>query len=81
MKKQKVTSQKKGQHKTPEKQLNGDKQSSRKRNQNNDSEYDSGSQRKNEGKDWENVRNVYQRPTRTKEQAEMNSSLEGIHSD
>ena len=39
MTKQKVMSQMKGQDKTPEKQLlSGDRQSSRKRNQNNDSE-------------------------------------------
>jgi len=46
----------------------GDRQSSRKRIQNNDSEDDSESQKKNGGKDWEDARNVYQRPRRTKEQ-------------
>ena len=54
----------------------GDKQPSRKIIQNNDSEDDPGS--------WENnekyARNVYQRLTRTKEQTEMNNTLEGIHS-
>ena len=43
MEKQKVMSQMKGQDKTPEKQLNGDRQTSRKRIQNNDSEDDTGS--------------------------------------
>ena len=54
----------------------GDKQPSRKITQNKDSEHDPGS--------WENNekygRNVYQRPTRTKEQIDMNNTLEGIHS-
>ena len=40
--KQKVMSQMKGQNKTPEKQLNGDRQPSRKRIQNKDSEDDPG---------------------------------------
>ena len=49
--------------------------------QNNDSEDDTGSQEKNEGKDWKDARNVYQRPRRTKEQTkEMNNPLEGINS-
>ena len=39
-----------------------------KKNQNNYSEHDPGSQKKNGGKDWEDARNVYQRPRRTKEQ-------------
>ena len=42
----------------------GDRQPSRKRIQNNDSEDDPGSQENN----GEDVRNVYQRPSRTKEQ-------------
>ena len=41
----------KRQDKTPEKQLSGNRQFSRKRIQNNDSEDDSGSQKKNAGKD------------------------------
>ena len=44
-------------------------QPSRKRIQNNDSEDNPESQEKNIGKDWEDPRNVCQRPTRTKEQA------------
>ena len=53
MKKQKVMSQMKGQDKTPEEQLNEVEyiQRSRKRIQNNDSEDDSESQKKNGGKD------------------------------
>ena len=43
---------------SPEKQLNGDRQSSRKRIQNNDSEDDTGSRKKNGGKDGEDARNV-----------------------
>ena len=53
----------------------GDRQPSRKRIQNNDSEDDPGSQ-KNNGED---ARNVYQRPRRIKEQTEMNNTLEGIN--
>ena len=70
MKKQKVMSQMKRQDKIPEKQLNEMeiRQSLRKRIQNNDSEDDLGSQKKNGGKGWEDARNVYQRPRRTKEQ-------------
>ena len=64
----------KGQDKTPEKQP---RQSSRKRIQNNDSENDPESQVKSGGKDWEDARNVYQRPGRT---TEMNNTLEGINS-
>ena len=45
-----------------------DKENSRKRIRNNDSEDDSEFQENNEGKDWENSRNVYQRPRLTKEQ-------------
>ena len=41
----------KGQDKTPEKQLSGDRQPSRKRVHNNDSENDPESQEKNGGKD------------------------------
>ena len=55
-----------------------DRQSSRKRIQSSDSEDDSGSQKKNGDKDWEDARNVYQRPRRTKEQTD--ESLEGINS-
>ena len=55
-----------GQDKTSEKQLSEYKQPSRNRIQN-DSEDDSGSQKKNGGKDGEDAINVYQRPIRTKE--------------
>ena len=49
----------KEQDKTPEKQLNEmDRQSSRKRIQNNDSEDDPGPRKKNGGKDQEHARNV-----------------------
>ena len=58
--------QDKNSRKTPT--WSGDRQPSRKRIQNNDSEDDSESQKKNGGKDWEDARNVYQRPRRTKEQ-------------
>ena len=53
MKKQKVMSQMKGQDKTPEEQLNEVEyiQHSRKRIQNKDSKDDSGSWKKNRGKD------------------------------
>ena len=43
-------------------------QPSRKGIQNNDSEDDPGSWKKNGSKDWKDARNVYQRPRRTKEQ-------------
>ena len=43
----------------------------RRRIQNNDSEDDPGSQKKN----GEDARNVYQRPGRTKEQTEMNDKI------
>ena len=82
MKEQKIMAQMKGQDKTPEKKKtkwSEDRQSCRKRNQN-DSEDDSGSQKKNGDKDWEDARNVYQRPRRTKEQTEMNNTSEGINS-
>ena len=39
-----------------------------KKNQNNDTEDDPGSWKKNGGKDREDIRNVYERPRRTKEQ-------------
>ena len=57
-------SEMKGQDKTPEKQLNEVEigKPSRKIIQNNDSEDDPGSQKKN----GENGRNAYQRPRRTK---------------
>ena len=44
--------------------------------QNNDSENDPGSQKKN----GEDIRNVYQRPGRTKEQTEMSNTVEWINS-
>ena len=48
-----------------------------KKNQNNDTEDDPGYQENDE----DDVRNVYQRPRRTKEQkTEMNNTLEGINS-
>ena len=49
---------------------------SRKRTQNNNNEDDLRSQ----GNNGENARIVYQRPRRTKEQTEMNNTLEGINS-
>ena len=69
----------KGQDKTPEKQLNEVKQHSRKKIQKNDSEDDPGSWEKNGGIDWEDARNVYQRPRRAKEQTEMNNMLDGVN--
>ena len=45
----------KEQDKTPEKQLGGDSQSTRKRIQSNDGEDDLISQKKNGGKDWEDT--------------------------
>ena len=64
MKKQKVMSQMKGQDKSPRKptKLSWDRQTFRKRIQNNDREDDPRSQ-ENNGKD---ARNIYQRPTKTK---------------
>ena len=44
--------------------------------QNSDSEDDPGSWKQN----GEDTRNTYQRPRRTKEQVEMNDTLEGINS-
>ena len=61
-------------------ELSGNRQPSKKIIQNNDSEDDPRSQEKNGGKDWEDARNVYRRPRRTKEQTEMNNTLEGINS-
>ena len=55
--------------------MSGNRQTSRKRIQNNDSEDDSESWKQNE----EDARNVYQKPRRTKEQTEMNNTLEGIN--
>ena len=75
-------SQMKGQDKSPRKptKLSWDRQTFRKRIQNNDREDDPRSQEKNGGKGGEDARNVYQRPRRTKEQTEMNNMLEGINS-
>ena len=62
-------SQMKEQYKTPEKQLSEvNRQPNGKRIQNNDSEEDTGPQKKNGGKDREDARNVKQRPRRIKEQ-------------
>ena len=47
-----------------------------KRIQNNDSKDDPGSQENN----GEDARNVYERPTRTREQTNMNNTLERIDS-
>ena len=62
-------------------------QPSRKGIQNNDSEDDPGSWKKNGSKDQEDGRNVQQKPRRTKKQirvkntiSEMKSVLEGINS-
>ena len=70
MKKQQAMSQMKRQDKNPRKttKWSGDRQTSRKKNSDDDCEDDPGSQEKNGGKHWEDVRNVYQRPKRTKEQ-------------
>ena len=57
----------KGQDKIPENKWNGERQPSRKIIQKNDSKDDPESQKNNGGKDWEDTRNVCQRP-RTKEQ-------------
>ena len=51
--------------------MSGNRQTSRKRIQNNDSEDDPRSQKKN----GEDARNVYQTARRTKEQTEMNNIL------
>ena len=67
------------QDKTPEKQLNSVEIGNlpQKISQNNDSEDDPGCWEKNGGKDWEDERNVYQKPRKTKEQTEMNDTLKG----
>ena len=57
----------------------GDRQSSRKGIRNKDSEGDPESWEKKGGKDWDDARNVYQRPKRNK-QTEVTDALEGIHS-
>ena len=54
--------------------MRGRQAPSRKRIQNNDSEDDPGNWKQN----GEDARNVYQSPRRTKEQTEMNNTLEGI---
>ena len=64
----------KGQDKTPEKSSKWSKPS-RKRIQNKDGEDDWGSWKNNE-----DARNVYQRSRGTKEQTEMNNTLEGVNS-
>ena len=63
----------KEQDKSLEKQIN--RQPSRKIIQNNNSEDDPGSQKKN----GDDARNVYQRPCRNSEQLEMNNALGGIN--
>ena len=72
MKRKRIISQMKEQDKTSEKQLK-DRQPSKKKTQNNDSEHDLGSQT------GEDTRNIYRRPRRTKEQTEMNNTLEEIN--
>ena len=74
MKRQRMMSQMKGQDKTPEKSSKWSKPS-RKRIQNKDGEDDWGSWKNNE-----DARNVYQRSRGTKEQTEMNNTLEEINS-
>ena len=72
-------SQMKEQDKNPRKTtvLSRDRQLSGKRGQNNDSEDDPGSQKKN----GEDARNIYQRPRRTKEQTNRDEeTLEGTNS-
>ena len=54
----------------------GERQPSRKRTQNNDSEDDPGFRKKN----GEDARNVYQRPRRIKELTEMNNTLSSVQS-
>ena len=61
-------SQMKGRDKTSEKKLNGDRQPSRKRIQDNDDEHNPGSWKMNGGTVYEDLRNVQLRPGRTKEQ-------------
>ena len=72
--------QMKGQDKTPENNQKKWRQATSRKSIQDDSEGDSGSRKKNGGKDWEDARNVYQRHRITKEQTEMNNTLEGIHS-
>ena len=73
----------KEQDKSPDKKHNEVyiyRQPSRKGIQNNDSEDDPGSWKKNGSKDWKDARNVYQRPRRIKEQTLMMiNTLEGIN--
>ena len=57
----------------------GARQASRKGIHNKDSEGDPESWGKKGGKDWDDARNVYQRPKRNK-QTEVTNALEGIHS-
>ena len=79
MKKQRIISQVKGQDKNPRKttKWSDDRQPSRRRVQNNYSEDDPGSWKQN----WEDARNVYQRPRKLKnKQTEMNNTLERINS-
>ena len=81
MKKQKVMSEMKGQDKISEKQLNEVEIGTLPEKEfrimivkmNQDREY-------NGGKDWEDEINLYQRPTKTKEETEMKKTLEGINS-
>ena len=75
MKKQKVMSQMKGQDKTPEKQLNEVETGNPAEKEFRIMTDDTGSRENNR----EDTRNVYQRPTRTKEQTEMNNTPEGIN--
>ena len=74
MKKQKVMSQMKGQDKTPDKQLNEVQIGNLP-----EKEFRilivkmiQDPEEKNRGKDWEDARNVYQTPSRTKEQTNVN---------
>ena len=82
MKKQAVMSQMKGQDKIPGKQLNevemGNLPEKEFRIMIVKMIQDCGE--RNGDRNWEDARNVYQRPTRTKEQTELNSTLEGINS-
>ena len=71
-------SQMKGQDKIPQK-LNAVETGNfpeKKKNQNNDSKDDPGSWKNN----GEEARNIQQRPRRSKEQTEMNNTLQGINS-
>ena len=80
MKRKRIISHMKEQDKTSEKQLNEKignlqikKEKKKKKPQNNDTEHDLGSQT------GEDTRNIYQRHRRTKEQTEMNNTLEEIN--